>query len=329
MILSSMTYQPPFKISSLILKLSQDISHELGVLSGAKLYPVPIELRRKNRIKTIQSSLAIEGNTLDIEQITSIIDSKQIIAPKKDIVEVQNAIIVYDKLSLWNPMFIQDLQEAHRLLMKNLIVSNGKWRTTGVGIFKKQEVSHMAPPSKRVPILIENLFNFLKHEQNSSWLLKACIFHYELEFIHPFIDGNGRIGRLWQQLLLMKENPIFEFISVESIIKQNQAEYYNALGECDQQGESTIFIEFSLKQILTTLKQYTASISSQAINPQQRLEYAKNHITAWFTRKDYILLHKDISSATASRDLAAGLEKNILLKIGSNNQVQYKFQKTD
>lgn len=127
----------------------------------------------------------------------------------------------------------------------------------------------------------------------------------------------------------MKENPIFEFISVESIIKQNQAEYYNALGECDQQGESTIFIEFSLKQILTTLKQYTASISSQAINPQQQLEYAKNHITTWFTRKDYILLHKDISSATASRDLAMGLEKNILLKIGSNNQMQYKFQKTD
>jgi Fic family protein len=322
-------YQAPFRINSLILKLSQDISHELGVLSGAKLCPVPIELKRKNRIKTIQSSLAIEGNTLDIEQITSIIDSKQIIAPKKDIVEVQNAIIVYDKLSLWNPMFIQDLQEAHRLLMKNLIVSNGRWRTTGVAIFKKQEISHMAPPSKRVPILIENLFNFLKHDQNASWLLKACIFHYELEFIHPFIDGNGRIGRLWQQLLLMKENPIFEFISVESIIKQNQKEYYNALGECDQQGESTIFIEFSLKQILTTLKQYTASISSQATNPQQRLEYAKNHINTWFARKDYILLHKDISSATASRDLAMGLEKNILLKIGSNNQVQYKFQKTD
>ena len=172
---------------------------------------------------------------------------------------------------------------------------------------------------------MENLFEFLRSDKQISWLIKACIFHYELEFIHPFEDGNGRIGRLWQQLLLMRENPVFEFISVESMIKTNQSEYYAVLEKCDNQGESTEFIDFALKQILSTLKEYTAAISSQILTEQQRLEYAKDSISGWFSRKEYMNLHKDISSATASRDLASAIQSGLLERKGEHNQVLYKF----
>jgi len=325
MILSFMKYYPPFKITSKILSLSHKIGHELGLLKGAKLSPPPIELRRKNMIQTIQASLAIEGNMLNEKQITSIINAKRVLAPKKDIIEVKNAIEVYSKLHIWNPLDIQDFKEAHALLMKNLLDTVGEWRITGVGIFKKQKLAHIAPPAKRVASLMENLFNFLKIDKETSWLLKACIFHYEMEFIHPFLDGNGRMGRLWQQLLLMRENQIFGYIPVEFIIKQNQEQYYESLGVCDQNGESTVFIEFSLEQILITLKLYTETITSQINTVAERLNYAKEYLKDWFTRKEYIILHKDISSATASRDLKEGIEKNVLFKKGRFNQAKYKF----
>jgi Fic family protein len=320
-----MKYYPPFKITSKILTLSHKIGHELGLLKGAKLSPPSIELRRKNMIQTIQASLAIEGNMLNEKQITSIINAKRVLAPKKDLIEVKNAIKVYSKLHTWNPLDIQNFKKAHALLMKNLLDAVGEWRTTGVGIFKKQKVAHIAPPAKRVAGLMENLFNFLKIDKETSWLLKACIFHYEMEFIHPFLDGNGRMGRLWQQLLLMRENQIFGHIPVEFIIKQNQEQYYESLGICDQNGESTVFIEFSLEQILITLKMYTETITSQINTVAERLNYAKEYLKDWFTRKDYIILHKDISSATASRDLKEGIKKNVLFKMGELNQVKYKF----
>jgi len=317
---------PPFQITQHVLQLSRDISYELGVLVGAKLYPAPISLRRKNKIKTIHCSLAIEGNALSLEQVTNIMNGKKVIAPEKDIVEVKNAIRVYDKLLSWNSLSIENLKQAHEMLTERLIDSNGRWRERGVGIFKDKKVTHVAPSAKRVPILMENLFKFINDDKDTSWLLKACIFHYELEFIHPFEDGNGRMGRLWQQLLLIKENPIFEFISTESIIKTHQKEYYEVLAKCDQQGDSTQFIEFSLKKILLILKEYTERTSSQVKQRQQRLEHAKPLMTGWFTRKQYVSVHKDISSATASRDLAAGVKNNSLIKKGSNNRVLYEFK---
>ena len=323
-----MKHLPPFKITHKILNLSQKISHELGLLNGAKLYPVPIELRRKNMIQTIHSSLAIEGNMLNESQVTAIINSKRVLAPQKDIIEVKNAIKVYNILHNLDPLNIQDFKKAHSILMKDLLDNSGEWRTTGVGIFKKQEVAHVAPPDKRVASLMENLFDFLSVDTETSWLLKACIFHYEMEFIHPFLDGNGRMGRLWQQLLLMKENQIFGYIPVELIIKQNQDQYYEALAICDQNGDSTVFIEFSLEQILVTLKMYTTNISSQIVSITQRLNYSREHLKNYFTRKEYMLLHKNISSATASRDLKEGVKKNLLLKKGAFNQAKYKFNQT-
>lgn len=318
--------QPPFSLTTKILKLSQDIAHELGLLAGAKLSHPPIKLRRENMIKTIQSSLAIEGNTLEIKQITALLEGKRIIAPSDDIQEVQNAIRVYSNLSRWNPLSELSILQAHKLLLKNLIDSNGKWRSGGVSVFKGTQVAHVAPPAKRVSKLMENLFAFIKGNKEIPCLIKACVFHYELEFIHPFSDGNGRMGRLWQQLLLMKEDIVFEFISVEEIIKNHQKKYYNVLRECDLSGDSTLFIEFSLSQILEALVRYTSSAVSDVTDLNSRLMHAKNIFKKdWFARKDYINSLKSISSATASRDLQGGVEANILEKKGERNQAQYRF----
>ena len=328
----SITYmnkEPPFKITSRIFQLSQEIAYQLGILKGAKLYPVSMHLRRNHKIKTIQSSLAIEGNTLTTQQITDIADGKKIIGQPKDIREVKNAITVYEELKLWNPLSIDSFKLAHKKLLQDLISENGEWRRKGVGIYKGKVIAHMAPPASRVPELIYDLFQFINNATAVSWIIKACVFHYELESIHPFIDGNGRMGRLWQQLLLMKENSIFEFISVESVIKENQQKYYDVLNICDMAGESTEFIIFSLEQILITLNQYNTNVSSETVHPLERLHYAQKYISQkWFYRKDYMELHKDISTATASRDLTLGLTENLLKKKNSNNKTCYQFLET-
>lgn len=321
-----MIYKPPFQITSKILKLSQDISRELGIVSGAKLDATPILLRKLNNIKTVQASLAIEGNTLSLDQVSAVFDGKRVLGPKKDIDEVKNAIELYKDLSRFDPLIPDHMLDAHAILMGNLIDSPGKWRIGGVGIFKGKEIAHLPPPAKRVPILMEDLFEFLKKDTNPTWLLKACIFHYELEFIHPFADGNGRIGRLWQQLILIKEDPIFEYIPVEELIKKHQDEYYTVLGECDKSGDSTKFIEFSLVQILKALKEYNSSATVNTTDAKSRLEYAYQKLDqVWFSRKYYLSLHKDISGATASRDLTFGVEQGLLEKQGDKNQTQYKF----
>lgn len=321
-----MNNKPSFHITNKILQLSQAISYELGVLLGAKLYVPPIKLRKNNRIKTIHSSLAIEGNTLSVTQITDLINGKRVLAPKKDIIEVNNAIIVYDNLHTFNPSSIESLLEAHSLLMQGLVADNGYWRKGGVAVFKGNQITHLAPAAYRVPLLMEELLDFIKQNDDIPTVIKACLFHYQLEFIHPFSDGNGRMGRLWQQLLLIKANTIFEYISVESLIKDNQSEYYSVLNQCDKLGNATLFIEFMLAQILAALKLYTEHAVPEGNTPLSRMEMAKIHLTGkWFSRKDYILIHKDVSTATASRDLSFGIEQNILIHKGDKNQTYYKF----
>lgn len=321
-----MTYTPPFKITNNILNLCQDISRELGFLEGIKISSPSLRLRKENQIKTIHYSLAIEGNTLSSEMITQILEGKRVIAPEKDIIEVQNAAIVYEELSGFDPLNIESILEAHKILMKSLVAENGKWRSGGVGIISQHGVQHIAPQAKMVQKLMHQLFEFLQSSKDVSWLIKACVFHYELEFIHPFSDGNGRMGRLWQQLLLMKEHEIFEYLTIESLIKENQQEYYNVLSACDKQGESTLFVEFMLGIILQTLQEYTKNSVAQNRDHVTRLEYGRKMLKdSLFSRKDYILLHKDISTATASRDLKWGVENNILSLVGSGNQVRYNF----
>lgn len=321
-----MSMTPPFQITPKVLKLSQDISLELGKLAGAKIDLVPLRLRRLSNIKTIQASLAIEGNTLGLEQITDLFDGKRVIGPERDIIEVKNAIKLYDRLNALNPLSQKDFLEAHSVLMKDLTAEAGKWRSGGVGIFKGDQLAHLPPSAKRVPELMASLFTFIKGRMEIPWLLKACIFHYELEFIHPFSDGNGRMGRLWQQLLLMKENAVFSYVPIEVLIKKNQQAYYRVLGECDRAGDSTLFIEFSLEQIYRALQNYAETTKPDTGNWTGRLKYAREKLhKKMFSRKDYMRLHKDISTATASRDLLTGVAKGLLLKQGDKIKARYTF----
>ncbi|HJD59195.1 MAG TPA: Fic family protein [Rickettsia endosymbiont of Omalisus fontisbellaquei] len=321
-----MNNKPPFQITNKILGLLQDISYELGILAGSTLYSQPVKLRKNNQIKTIHSSLAIEGNSLSVEQITDIINGKRVLAPEKDILEVNNAIKLYNDLTIFDPCSVESLLKAHKILMQGLVEDNGKWRKGNAAIFKGTEIIHFAPPASRVSLLMQDLFDFINKNDSTSGIIKACIFHYEFEFIHPFSDGNGRIGRLWQQLLLMQTNKIFEYISVESLIRNNQSEYYSVLSKCDKLGESTLFIEFMLDQIVTALRLYSNNIVYEASTPLARMEFAKvNLMDKWFSRKDYISVHKNISTATASRDLLYGLENKLLISKGDKNQTYYKF----
>jgi Fic family protein len=244
----SKTYIPPFTVSSAILSLVADISTLLGRLSVLDNAPKNIRLRRINRIRTIQGSLAIEGNTLTEEQITAIIEGKRVIAPPGEIQEVRNAIKAYDVFEKWNPYSQNDILSAHKLLMTAMLESPGTFRTGGVGVMAGQAVVHMAPPANRVPFLMKDLLSWLK-ETDVHPLVSSSVFHYEFEFIHPFEDGNGRMGRLWQTLILSKWNPLFSSIPVESLVHEHQAEYYAALNKSTKNAESSVFIEFMLKMI--------------------------------------------------------------------------------
>jgi Fic family protein len=194
--------KPPYELNNVILKLLTAISEKIGEVNAVHLHKPSPELRKRNRVKTIKASLEIEGNTLTEEQITAIIDHKRVIGPKKDIIEVVNAIKVYEELPKLNPNSLKSFLKAHKLLMKNLIDKPGELRTKPVGIFKGEQVAHVAPPAGNLDHLITNLFHYLKNEDDPV-LIKSCVVHYEIEFIHPFMDGNGRMGRLWQTLILM------------------------------------------------------------------------------------------------------------------------------
>ncbi|MGJ1437449.1 Fic family protein [Sphingobacterium siyangense] len=317
--------KPPYIITSETLKLISSISERIGEINAAHLYKPTPELRKKNRIKTIQSSLEIEGNTLTEEQITALLENKRIIAPKKDILEVQNAIKVYDKLNDFNPYELKNLEKAHSVLMNGLIDNAGKLRTTNVGIVKGSKVKHIAPSGTMVKGLMKDLFAYLKKDADLI-LIKSCVFHYEFEFIHPFIDGNGRMGRLWQTLILMQQYPVFEFLPIESLIKQKQDAYYTKLSESDKEGSSTPFIEFMLGIILTALEELLQT-QNKTLRLEDRISLFKEKIGQnKFHRKDYLQNFKNISAPTASRDLKWAVEQNILKKFGEQRLTEYQFK---
>ncbi len=317
---------PPFNITSNILKYVSEISIIIGQLEGMTLPEVSIDLRRKNRIRTIFSSLVIEGNQLTKEQVTAVLDGKPVIGRKKDIQEVKNAIVAYDRMSEYKPYSLKSFLNAHQIMLKHLDDDAGNIRTSNVGIFKEDVVAHVAPKYTMVPQLIDDLFLFLKKNKDIHMLILSSIFHYEVEFIHPFKDGNGRIGRLWQSVLLTSWNPIFEFLPIESLIRQNQDMYYNVLGECDKQGDSTLFIDFMLSIILATLKEYIDQLKPQPLSSSDRLKLYKKKINNLsFSRKDYLKHFKTLSTATASRDLKKGIDDKLLIKSGSKNTTTYRY----
>lgn len=316
--------KPPYRITDRILKLVVSISEKLGEINAVHLHKPTTELRKKNRIKTIQSSLEIEGNTLTEAQITALLENKRVIAPKKDILEVQNAIDLYDRLREFNPNSLKDLEKAHGVLMHGLLDKAGKLRTKNVGILKGSRVKHLAPGGGMVRGLMNDLFNYLKSD-NDIILIKSCVFNYEFEFIHPFTDGNGRMGRLWQTIILMQQYPVFEFLPVESLIKENQDAYYTVLEQSDNSGQSTPFIEWMLNIILQALENLLKT-QNRNLTAKDRIDLFKDKMGKLaFSRKDYLQHFKEISQATASRDLKWAVEQEILIKSGDKRLTSYKF----
>lgn len=316
--------RPPYNLTSEILKLVSEVSHKIGEVNASFLTKQSPELRKRNRIRTIQASLAVEGNTLSIDQITAIIENKRVLGPAKDIKEVANAIEVYEQLNKFNPFGEKSFLSAHEILMQGLIKNAGKYRNSGVGIVKGSQVAHLAPPASNVSFLMKDLFTYLK-KSDELILIKSCVFHYEMEFIHPFSDGNGRMGRLWQTLLLIQQYPVFEFLPFETLISKNQKKYYKALSASDKQGESTFFIEFMLKILSDSLDELLKERSGP-ISSSDRVRIFLASGVKEFTRKNYMNFFKTISSATGSRDILYAVKENLVKKFGDKNKTIYKVK---
>ncbi len=250
-----MAYTPPYTVSakaiSMVAEISALVERYVMRLEGADA----LMLRKANRIKTIQGSLAIEGNSLSESQITDIINGKPVIAPLREVQEVKNAIAAYEAFPTFNAFAWKDLLRAHGLMMTALVDGAGQFRRCGVGVFSGGRPVHIAPPAERVPALIGDLFDWLKNAEDHL-LIRSCVFHYEFEFIHPFADGNGRMGRMWQSLILTKLNPVFQHLPVETIVHDHQQEYYRAINESSAKSNCGPFIDFMLERILETLKMH-------------------------------------------------------------------------
>lgn len=254
-------YRPPFHLTDKMTSMISDISMEIGrIVVLQKDIPTP-HLRRGNRLRTIHSTLAIENNSLTLEQVTAIIEGKRVLGKPYEIKEVQNAYEAYALLTTLDPYCVEDLLKAHHLMMQGLVSEHGKFRSGGVGIFNGDKLVHLAPPADLVPGHIQNLILWYQHSELHT-LIKSAIFHYEFEFIHPFADGNGRMGRMWHSLLLGKWLELFWWLPVEELIRSRQREYYAALSEADRQADSAVFVELMLDIINDSVREITITGSS-------------------------------------------------------------------
>ena len=305
--------KPPFEITNEIVDSVAQIAELVGHLTVTNQLTSNPTLRRSNRIRTIHGSLAIEQNTLSLEQVTAVLNGKHVLAPPKDIAEVKNAYEIYDRLEDLDPYSVDDLLTAHGIMMRGLVEESGMFRTRPVGVVDSEgHVLHFGTLPQYVPDLVMELLDWVKNSP-VHMLVRSCVFHYELELIHPFADGNGRIGRLWHTLLLSKWNSAFAWLPVESIIHDRQQEYYNAINASNNEGESTIFIEFMLSAIKIALTEAIQADAGEtdkdALRWKDIKEYLKTH--------DYIM-NADVrellgvSSATANRILNKLVEQGKL-----------------
>ena len=314
--------KPPYTISPSILNLVASISLKIGEASAHYLDKKSPQLRKANRIKTIQATLGIEGNTLNESQVQAIDEGKLLLGFERDQKEVQNAIALYARWDEFDPSKRASFLNAHLLLMQGLVTNPGEYRNRSVGITKGKTLTHIAPPAERVSYLMDDLFDYVARDPDPL-LIKSCVFHYELEFIHPFLDGNGRMGRFWQSLLLSKSHLIFEFLPFETIIAASQSAYYQALAKSDACGQSTPFIEYMLgvlDQSLANLLNTTNVVLSET----ERIEYFIFIGMKDFSRKDYQRVFKNLSTATASRDLKKGVELALFSTYGERNATRYR-----
>ena len=314
-------YKPPFTISPKAINLIASISGQIERYAIKMEQGDTLRLRRANRIKTIHSSLAIEGNTLSEGEVQAVLEGKTVVAPLKEIQEVRNAIKTYELYPKLDPFSLQDLLLAHGTMMAGLVDEAGVFRKGGVGVFDGDKPVHIAPPAERVRDLMNDLFVWLENADDHL-LIRSCVFHYEFEFIHPFADGNGRIGRLWQSLILGRLNPIFEHLPVENMVYSNQQAYYNAIKKSSYLADSGPFIDFMLEEILNALighqgKSNTEIADEKGLSHQQERVLgclrADRHMTAAKIAKGL-----DMSARQVERMLADLKAKGIIRREGAN-----------
>ena len=324
--------KPPFTLTNTMLHQVIEISRVLGILEFS--VKSDLKLRKENRIKSIHSSLAIENNSLTEKQVTDIIDGKRVLGDPKEIREVKNAYDAYEEILTLDPYRQKDFLKAHRLLTAGIVNEAGKYRSRDIGIFDEiGNVVHMGARPQYLQALMDDLFAWGKND-NTPELIKSCVFHYEIETIHPFADGNGRMGRLWQTVILANWNPIFAWIPIETLIYENQRDYYKVLEQVDQETNSNRFIEFMLAIILKTLKSYLTVTSNleQKIDIPEGLtdSEAKTYVlvTKYLTEHESInttvtakLIQKSV--ATARKHLAKFVSLGLLVAQRSNKNRSY------
>ena len=323
--------KPPFEITNQMIDYVAEIAELVGKLNGTNHLTANPTLRRSNRIRTIHGSLAIEQNTLSLEKVTAVLNGKHILAPPKDIAEVKNAYEIYERLDELDPYSVDDLLTAHGIMTRGLVEESGMFRTRPVGVVDSEgHVLHFGTLPQYVPDLVMELLEWVKTSE-VHMLIRSCVFHYELELIHPFADGNGRVGRLWHTLLLSKWNPVFAWLPVESIIHDRQQEYYDAINASNDAGESTVFIEFMLSAIKASLieainlndEMSDGKIDKETLRWNQIREYLKTH--------DYIM-NADVrelcgvSAATANRILCRLVSERKLTKFFKNGHWTYNLK---
>lgn len=324
--------QPPFQITNKIIGDVAEISEQIGRLSARNHLSANPNLRRTNRIRTIYGSLAIEQNTLSLEQVTAVLNGKHVLAPPKDIAEVKNAYEIYEHMDELDPYSVDDLLTAHGIMTRGLVVESGMFRTRPVGVVNQDgQVVHLGTLPQYVPDSVTELLDWTKHS-DLHMLIKSCVFHYEFELIHPFADGNGRVGRLWHTLLLSKWNPTFAWLPVESIIHDRQQEYYNAINASNDAGESTAFIEFMLSAIKASLIEATEMSDDMSDEKTDKKTLRLKKIEQFLRTHEYIM-NADVrelcgvSAATANRVLAGLTETGVLKKYHINGYWKYKSAK--
>ena len=311
-------YQPPFTMTEKITNLIVEIGEYVGMIAAYDaLRPNPI-LRRESRIRTIYSSLAIEHNTLTLEQVTDVINGRRILGPPQDIREVKNAYEAYERVSAFDPYSVKNLLLAHKIMMEGLVKEAGSFRSGNVGVYAGEKLIHAGTPAKYVPDLVQQLFTWLKRSKYHP-LVKSCIFHYEFEFIHPFSDGNGRTGRLWQSLILQEWKEVFAWIPVDTLVHENQEEYYKALQSADKTGDSTKFVEFMLIMIRDALKEIHETHSSNDVAINVAINVVTNE------EKVLALLKQDGKMSANTLAVSVGITQRqaqrILAKLKEDGQI--------
>lgn len=329
---------PPFTISNDMLNYIVEISQKIGQLQVQ--YDRQLHLRKNNRLRSIQSSLAIENNSLSLEQVTDIINGKRVLGAPKEIQEVKNAYDTYERIDQFNPFNVDDFLLAHQLMTNKLVEESGQFRYGDVGIYDSQgRVIHMGARPQFVPNLIKDLLNWA-HQSNVPALIKSAVVHYEIEVIHPFSDGNGRMGRLWQTLILNAWNPIFAWLPIETMVFEHQHEYYKVLGQADKNNNSTIFIEFMLKMIIKTLDSYTiekvSDKTSDKTSDKLKVKLNKTEQNVYDLLYQYLMINNEIdnqqaqellnrSSATVRRYLTKFVTLGLLDAEGDRKTRRYRL----